>query len=64
MTAAKDLPGDATVEDRMYLVLPVPFRVTDGQVLVEAQAGNGLDQWAENFSKVLVAAPVIQVASR
>jgi glycosyltransferase involved in cell wall biosynthesis len=62
MTAGKDLPDDEAVEDRMYLVLPVPFREVDGQVFVEAQAGNGLDQWAENFSAVLVAAPVIPEA--
>ena len=43
----------------MYLVLPVPFRVVDGRILVEAQAANGLDRWADHFSKVTVAAPVI-----
>jgi hypothetical protein len=59
MKAGKGLPDDSMVEERMYLVLPVPFRETDGQLFVEAQAANGLDQWAENFSRVLVAAPVI-----
>ena len=28
-------------EDSMYLVLPVPFRVHDGRMFVEAQAANG-----------------------
>ena len=48
---------------RLYLVLPVPFRVTEGKVLVEAQAANGLDRWADNFPQVTVAAPVIPESS-
>jgi glycosyltransferase involved in cell wall biosynthesis len=46
----------------MYLVLPVPFRSVGGKILVEAQAANGLDRWAENFSRVIVAAPLIPEA--
>jgi hypothetical protein len=45
--------------DSMLLVLPVPFGMRDGRLLVEAQAANGLDRWAENFSRVVVAAPVL-----
>ena len=47
------------LDESMYLVLPVPFRVENSKVFVEAQAANGLDRWADNFSKVTVAAPVI-----
>lgn len=43
----------------MYLVLPVPFRIVDGRTYVESQAANGLDRWADNFDRLLVAAPVI-----
>jgi glycosyltransferase involved in cell wall biosynthesis len=43
----------------MYLVLPVPFRMIDGKLHVEAQAANGLDRWADNFVSVTVAAPLI-----
>ncbi len=43
----------------MYLVLPVPFRLFEGQLQVEAQAANGLDRWAEGFSHVTVGAPLI-----
>jgi glycosyltransferase involved in cell wall biosynthesis len=43
----------------MYLVLPVPFRVFEGRIFVESQAANGLDRWADNFDRLLVAAPVI-----
>ncbi len=43
----------------MYLVLPVPFRMQDGALYVEAQASNGLDRWADNFAHVTVAAPVV-----
>jgi glycosyltransferase involved in cell wall biosynthesis len=46
-------------DDSMYIVLPVPFRIADGRTFVEAQAANGLDRWADNFSRVVVAAPVI-----
>lgn len=59
MTAVPELPDDRAVSDSMYLALHVPFRVTDGQVFVEAQAGNGLDRWAEHFSVVTLAAPLI-----
>ncbi|MDE1163412.1 MAG: glycosyltransferase [Acidobacteriaceae bacterium] len=43
----------------MYLVLPVPFRLHEGELWVESQAGNGLDRWAESFSPLRIAAPVI-----
>ncbi len=43
----------------MYLVLPVPFRLADGKIFVEAQAANGLDRWADHFARVTVAAPAI-----
>jgi len=43
----------------MLLVLPVPFRKQGNQLLVESQACNGLEQWADNFESVVVAAPVI-----
>ena len=48
-----------TTNGSMYLVLPVPFRVAEGKFFVECQAANGLDRWADHFSRVLVAAPVI-----
>ena len=40
----------------MLLVLPVPFRLVDGQLFFEAQACNGLERWADNFGFVTVAA--------
>ena len=46
----------------MLLVLPVPFRLHEGNLLVEAQAANGLDRWAEHFSRVTVAAPLLPEA--
>ncbi len=48
-----------TQRNSMYLVLPVPFRMAEGKVLVECQAANGLDRWADDFEQVVVAAPVI-----
>jgi hypothetical protein len=50
---------ELTTQEGMFLVLPVPFRVLDGRVLVEAQAANGLGRWAENFSRIIAAAPII-----
>jgi glycosyltransferase involved in cell wall biosynthesis len=47
-------------EDGILLVLPVPFKkLADGRLLCEEQATNGIDQWAEHFSHVTVAAPVL-----
>lgn len=48
-----------TKDGSMFLVLPVPFRVAEGNIFVECQAANGLDRWADHFSRVVVAAPVI-----
>ena len=46
-------------QKRMLLVVPVPFRVQDNQLLFESQACNGLERWADNFDSVIIAAPVI-----
>jgi glycosyltransferase involved in cell wall biosynthesis len=47
-------------EDGLVLVLPVPFKKQpDGRLFFEAQAINGLDQWADNFSHVTVIAPTL-----
>jgi glycosyltransferase involved in cell wall biosynthesis len=47
-------------EDGILIVLPVPFKkLADGRLLCEEQATNGIDQWAENFAHVTVAAPVL-----
>lgn len=47
------------VPGSMLLVLPVPFRRKGPDMYVEAQAANGLDRWAEHFSRVTLAAPVV-----
>src|SRR5690242_5765458 len=42
----------------LLLVLPVPFR-RDGETLsFESQACNGLNCWADNFARVIVACPL------
>jgi glycosyltransferase involved in cell wall biosynthesis len=47
-------------EDGLVLVLPVPFKKQpDGRLFWEAQATNGVDQWADNFSHVTVIAPTL-----
>lgn len=52
MTPTIDYP------DGLLLVLPVPFKQTiDGHLLIEEQASNGIDQWADFFSNVTVIAP-------
>jgi glycosyltransferase involved in cell wall biosynthesis len=50
---------DTQPQQGMLLVLPVPFRSFNGQLLFETQACNGLERWADNFGKVIVAAPVM-----
>jgi glycosyltransferase involved in cell wall biosynthesis len=44
------------------LDLPVPFRLLDGLIHVEAQAERGLFRWLENFKTVSVCAPVVPQA--
>ena len=68
MTMRVSLLEQLKVEDRrpagfanssILLVLPVPFcRDSEGKVLVEEQAGNGLDRWADNFQNVVIASPL------
>lgn len=49
-----------TEENSILLVLPVPLRKNSaGALLIEKQACNGIDRWADNFSKVVVACPAI-----
>lgn len=46
----------------MLLVLPVPLRVKGNQLFFDSQACNGLEQWADNFESVIVAAPILPEA--
>jgi glycosyltransferase involved in cell wall biosynthesis len=48
-----------TEQKGMLLVLHSPLRAKDGQLLWDAQACNGAEQWADNFGSVIVAAPLI-----
>lgn len=43
----------------MLLVLPVPLWLKGEQIFFESQACNGLERWADNFGKVVVAAPAV-----
>jgi glycosyltransferase involved in cell wall biosynthesis len=60
LSAKVAVAGPSLSEDGILLVLPVPFKkLADGRLLCEAQATNGIDQWADHFSHVTVAAPVL-----
>ena len=49
-----------SVDGTLFLVLPVPFRRdANGGLMFETQACNGLDRWADNFSRIVVACPVL-----
>lgn len=43
----------------MLLVLHSPLHQQDGKLFLDDQAGNGLEQWADHFGSMIVAAPVI-----
>jgi glycosyltransferase involved in cell wall biosynthesis len=61
LSAKTDFANPSLSEDGLLLVLPVPFKKdADGRLLCEEQATNGIDQWAEHFSHVTVAAPVLR----
>ena len=48
------------IENSIFLVLPIPFRKNSaGELLIEKQACNGIDRWADNFDLVTVACPTI-----
>lgn len=47
----------------MLLVLHPPLRVQHGRLMWDAQACNGLEQWADNFGSIVVAAPAIPEAA-
>ncbi len=52
-------PNEPANQKQMLLVVPVPFRVQNNQLMFETQACNGLEQWADNFESVIVVAPLI-----
>lgn len=49
------VPGDTS----MLLVLPVPFRRQGDSLLLEAQACNGVVKWADHFSSLVLACPLM-----
>jgi glycosyltransferase involved in cell wall biosynthesis len=44
----------------LLLVLQLPFRQQGDCLLIESQAANGLERWADNFGSVTLVAPVIR----
>lgn len=48
--------------DRLLLVLPLPFARSGDRVVVEAQAINGFARWLEHFSSLTVIAPIVEEA--
>ncbi|MCA1995415.1 MAG: glycosyltransferase [Coleofasciculus sp. S288] len=60
ISGSRNLGSSFTQQKKgMLLVLPVPFRTNGCQLLCEAQACNGLEQWADNFESIVVAAPFL-----
>jgi glycosyltransferase involved in cell wall biosynthesis len=57
--ASNQYPLSGRSQESILLVLPVPFRRVADKLLFERQACNGLNRWADNFEKVVVAAPVM-----
>ncbi|MBW4516336.1 MAG: glycosyltransferase [Timaviella obliquedivisa GSE-PSE-MK23-08B] len=43
----------------MLLVLPAPFYRKEGKLVLETQACNGIEKWADHFGKVIVVAPLL-----
>ncbi|NJR40009.1 MAG: glycosyltransferase [Leptolyngbyaceae cyanobacterium CSU_1_4] len=43
----------------MLLVLPAPFYRKEGKLILESQACNGIERWADHFGKVVVVAPML-----
>lgn len=57
--AAPGRPQAVPDNDRLLIYAPVPLhRAPDGEFLVEAQAVNGLQNWAANFAEVVAMMPV------
>lgn len=50
----------------MLLVLPAPFYKIEGKLVLESQACNGIEKWADHFGKVIVVAPMLptEIAER
>jgi glycosyltransferase involved in cell wall biosynthesis len=60
LSVKESVANSSLSEEGLLLVLPVPFKKgADGRLFCEEQATNGIDQWADYFSHVTVAAPVI-----
>lgn len=47
-------------DDTLMLVLPVPFRRDGhGRLRLERQACNGIERWADNFSRIVLVCPLM-----
>lgn len=55
----KDTMSPVPDNESLLLVVPVPLRLAGGKTFLEIQACNGVERWAESFSSVVFAAPVI-----
>ncbi|MBE9011519.1 glycosyltransferase family 1 protein, partial [Pseudanabaenaceae cyanobacterium LEGE 13415] len=47
------------MDTSLFLVVPVPFRIVDGQYGCDYQACDGLMRWLEHFERIVLAAPVL-----
>ncbi|MCX5770560.1 MAG: glycosyltransferase [Candidatus Hydrogenedentes bacterium] len=56
---SKDTGSLVPDDESLLLVVPVSLRLSGGKTFLEIQACNGVERWAESFSSVVFAAPVI-----
>jgi glycosyltransferase involved in cell wall biosynthesis len=54
-----DLGHPKVPRSGMLLVLPAPFYRIEGKLVLESQACNGIEKWADHFGKVIVVAPML-----
>ncbi|GAP97888.1 glycosyltransferase [Leptolyngbya sp. NIES-2104] len=47
------------MDTSLFLVVPVPFRIVNGEYGCDYQACDGLMRWLEHFDRIVVAAPVL-----
>ncbi len=47
------------MDTSLLLVVPVPFRVVDGQYGLDEQTCDGLVRWVEHFGRIVMAAPIL-----
>jgi len=62
MAAEMNSMATTACENSLLLILQLPIFRSDGQLFIDTQAHNGLHRWLDNFDRMTVCLPVVDIA--